>query len=640
MSIKRKINQASVVSFDIFDTLLLRPYVYPTDLFRHIERAHKRPFFFSVRTSAEYTARQISRQEDITLDEIYAQVDAQFQDMKDVELAWEKMVLQQNPEMKAIWDYAKQSGKKIIVTSDMYLPSDFIADVLRKNGFDGWDRLYVSGEIKKTKATGTLFEHIIRDLDIPASKILHIGDNKKSDYINPRKYGIRAILYPQVVKNVLRHNPRLDFFLQSNKTSLDASILTAIIAQQQYNKRPHGSYWHKLGFEYAGPIIYGYTRHIEYKAQKSGLEHLMFVARDGYTLQRVFNTFNTDIENSYVYAPRFLNLICRLDYAYKDETQSKAIIDYFAQRNSKIKKLLDNVTLKDWSDYHNFIQSNIDLFIACADKERDNYKKYLLSHAPSTNRIVVVDTITARFSSQKLIQSTLGFPVSAMYWSVIRGPYEGAYTYSEYIPNTGEPTDAFTKNWNFMEFVMTAPEYPIKNITPDGKPVYAKSVNAAEIIRKQIYPDVSDGAVEFANYIKSLFGGNDIFLQGKTLVSYVNCLVDFPTNTDRKNMNCVQHAYDSAHSAYIPLFSVKIPLPMVILHPKRAIHIVRNTLWRSPLQTLALCLMYPLKIKTRGPRQIRILIWPKLQRRYFSLLLRFSYKCLYSVSVGQPEEIR
>lgn len=217
MSIKRKINHASVVSFDIFDTLLLRPYVYPTDLFRHIERAHKRPFFFNVRTSAEYTARQISKQEDITLDEIYAQVDAQFQDMKDVELAWEKMVLQQNPEMKAIWDYAKQSGKKIIVTSDMYLPSDFIADVLHKNGFDGWDRLYISGEIKKTKATGTLFEHVIRDLNITASKILHIGDNKKSDYINPRKYGIRAILYPQVVKNVLRHNPRLDFFLQSTR---------------------------------------------------------------------------------------------------------------------------------------------------------------------------------------------------------------------------------------------------------------------------------------------------------------------------------------------------------------------------------------------------------------------------------------
>ena len=36
--IKRQISQAKIVSFDIFDTLLVRPYVKPTDLFKHMEK--------------------------------------------------------------------------------------------------------------------------------------------------------------------------------------------------------------------------------------------------------------------------------------------------------------------------------------------------------------------------------------------------------------------------------------------------------------------------------------------------------------------------------------------------------------------------------------------------------------------------
>ena len=35
--IKQKILKHDVISFDIFDTLILRPYVKPTDLFEHLD---------------------------------------------------------------------------------------------------------------------------------------------------------------------------------------------------------------------------------------------------------------------------------------------------------------------------------------------------------------------------------------------------------------------------------------------------------------------------------------------------------------------------------------------------------------------------------------------------------------------------
>ena len=304
--IQKLIKNVDVVSFDIFDTLLFRPYVRPIDLFLHIERHYNAPFFMTCRVGAEQNARQKnSTKQDITFDEIYDEIDPCFQHLKQVELDWERMVLRPNPEMKAIWDFARENGKKIVVASDMYLPTEFIADVLNKNGFGGYDRLYVSGDINQTKARGTLFDTIIRDMGVAPKKILHIGDSKKSDYKRPREHGLRAYLYPHLVKTLLKNNVRMSKFYRKQDDNLGASILVAIMAMRDLAERMGmaiaKNYWEKLGYEYGGPVIYGYTRWIEQTAQNQGIDHLMFVARDGYTLQRVFNTFNDTIKNSYIY---------------------------------------------------------------------------------------------------------------------------------------------------------------------------------------------------------------------------------------------------------------------------------------------------------------------------------------------------
>ena len=597
------------------------------------------------RVAAEWNVRQKNpAKQDITFDEIYNEIDGCFKHLKSIELDWERMVLRPNPEMKEIWDFARENGKKIVVASDMYLPTEFIADVLDKNGFGGYDRLYVSGDINQTKARGTLFDTIIRDMGVPANKILHIGDNKKSDYKRPREHGLRAYLYPHLVKTFLKNNVRMAKFYRKQDDNLGASILVAIMAMRDQVERMGvavaKNYWEKLGYEYGGPVIYGYTRWIEQTAQNQGIDHLMFVARDGYSLQRVFNTFNNTIKNSYVYAPRFLNLICRLDYWKKDTKQSGEIIEYFRTKDKRIEKLAGATQLQKWSDYHEFIQNNIDIFGELAGAERDNYKAYLLKNAKATDKIAVIDTITARFSSQKLIQDIIGNTTPAFYWSVLKGAYEGVYKYNQFIENNREMKYVFTKNWDFMEFLMTAPEYPIKNLTNDGLPIYDPNPTDAEKFRREIYPDVSNGAVAFANDIKQWFNGADIYLDGATLVRWVNCLCDNPTKTDHKNMANIKHAYDSAHSDYQPLFSVKIPLSYATKHPRRAIKLARHARWKTPMQTITTCLTTPIKIRMHGLKQIRIHIFPRLQYRYMNFVLRFTRKCFYQICVGKPQEIK
>ncbi|MDY5872108.1 MAG: hypothetical protein SPJ57_02625, partial [Candidatus Methanomethylophilaceae archaeon] len=58
------------VSIDIFDTLLVRPYVEPKDLFVHIEKEYDSPGFCRERMDAERRNRDPENGE-VTFDAIY-----------------------------------------------------------------------------------------------------------------------------------------------------------------------------------------------------------------------------------------------------------------------------------------------------------------------------------------------------------------------------------------------------------------------------------------------------------------------------------------------------------------------------------------------------------------------------------------
>ena len=81
--IKSEIDSHEIISFDIFDTLLLRPYVKPTDLFLHLEKLLNKEGFAQARIEAEQKARKKhSDKEDITIDEIYDEIESKYKNFK------------------------------------------------------------------------------------------------------------------------------------------------------------------------------------------------------------------------------------------------------------------------------------------------------------------------------------------------------------------------------------------------------------------------------------------------------------------------------------------------------------------------------------------------------------------------------
>lgn len=638
-SLKKKINKASVVSFDIFDTLLLRPYVKPTDLFLHMEKAYHKPLFCICRIEAEQHARLSHPDlEDVSYDMIYEEIDDVFKDMKQKELDWEEMVLRANPEMKQVYEYAKEQGKRIVIASDMYLPTEFIAKVLRKCDYDGWDKLYVSADINARKGNGHMFTKIMSDLKIRPQDILHIGDNKDSDFKAPKKLKINTAPYQMLYKQYLASKKYDIEFEKTIKQSLGLSIIFSVMAYnwllRKSNITNKGTYWSDLGYEYAGPVGYGYTRFVEKTAKDNGIDCLLFVARDGYLLQKIFNIFSTNIPNTYIYAPRFLNHICRLDYVRRNKKQAQSIIDFYAKENPEVQKLA-----KKFSDSNACIQNNKEVFGKLAHEQMNVYKQYLKSNISLAQKYALVDTITGEFSSQKIIQAALSKEVLGIYWGICDKSNVNKYEYKSFVgvhtPQDIIPTKYFfTDNWNFIEFLITSPEHPVKNIDKDGKPVYAEKESEYEIRRANLYPEIVTGALHFVNDIQEWFGKNDIYLAEQDIISWVNAYIENPSHEDIKQMQNICIGEDSLHEIWTPLFSTKIKTSEFFKSPKHTVKTLRKLIWRTPLQSFILCCCKPISIRMRGLKRLSVIFFPFLEKQYFTLQLRLSKRWFYKLTVG------
>jgi len=192
-SIKKKIASYEIISFDIFDTMLLRDVPNPQDIFTVIEQKYKIKNFKKRRINAENLARKFSKQNEVTINDIYKYLDGV--DKKN-ELDEEEQSLYANPDIIDIYHYAKIKNKKIICISDMYLEKFFIEKILKKNGFVEIDCLFISNEYQATKENGELYDAVLQQLNIKhPNKILHIGDNYYSDVKRAISKGFKALHY-------------------------------------------------------------------------------------------------------------------------------------------------------------------------------------------------------------------------------------------------------------------------------------------------------------------------------------------------------------------------------------------------------------------------------------------------------------
>lgn len=87
----------------------------------------------------------------------------------------------------------REHGKRIVITSDMYLSKAFLSELLQKNGYGGYEELYVSCEYEKSKAEGSLYE-VVKRAYPDTDSMIHVGDNPVSDVKMQRNTDSRCFI--------------------------------------------------------------------------------------------------------------------------------------------------------------------------------------------------------------------------------------------------------------------------------------------------------------------------------------------------------------------------------------------------------------------------------------------------------------
>ena len=238
------------------------------------------PDFREHRRAAQAQAFQrmlAAGRKEISLEDIYhcfPETAVASAELMRAEYALELALLEPNPEMFALFSSLIAAGKPVVITSDMYFSADFFIEALRPHGF-AHVQLFISADCNATKRdTGELFDVVASRLGLVTSDILHIGDNQLADVTRPKEKGLSAFHYRTSREQVAR------------KTACLATSIGFGLLGTSARDIPAGSYA-ELGFIYGGAANLGFLEWIRERARIDNVDHVLFLSRDGYSLERI-----------------------------------------------------------------------------------------------------------------------------------------------------------------------------------------------------------------------------------------------------------------------------------------------------------------------------------------------------------------
>lgn len=318
-----------VISFDIFDTLILRPFYKPDDIFLLMDKEYAKEHtagspFSVIRKNAEIDLRSLwgkntPNQEDFPLSAIYEHIVTNFRVPEDV--AMRMYSLENELEIKYCYErkYSKDLyllsnylKKRIVLISDMYLEFEIVSKILEKNGFDKHEKLFLSSSEGKLKYSGQLYECALSYLKTSPKKIVHIGDNWNVDFKMSQKLGFIPIFIPKPINSM---ENKVQNVSTNDLGFLTDSVIGKIISSEQLKKsisyrtyvslvaneyfdNPYVSFNSESIFNFSPGLIgmyplgmhtLGLCKYLLDISKKYDSKKIILLSRDGYLLHNALN---------------------------------------------------------------------------------------------------------------------------------------------------------------------------------------------------------------------------------------------------------------------------------------------------------------------------------------------------------------
>lgn len=520
VELEEKIEKADVISFDLFDTLVMRQTLFSDDIAEYVDcRLREGGIFIEdFCTKRMESEKRLSRNMAPTLIEIYQNMLENLNN-KNVNVTAEKLaklewdtdfdMLVPRKEMCDIFVKTIDSGKSVYIVSDTYYNKNQLVKVLSKCGITKYTDILASSDYGISKSLGLY--HVLKERE-KSKKYLHIGDDIVSDIEKAHNCGFDTY---KVFSGLDLLEDAGGLGLLNCAGSLSDRLKTGMFVSNIFNspfqfenkdKKIEIKDAYDIGYLLFAPIISDFVLWFFERMKEQKFLNIWFSARDGYLIKKMYSHLLElcHREDSTVYFLVSRTAAIRAgvkdeeDIRYVDEMKFSGTLEECLKERFGIDA--NSVKTEDILPDQSGLIKYKNVILANASREYENYHKYIGRLNIKEGDIAFFDFV-AKGTTQMYIQRLTDNRLKGFYFLQLEHENmkdKGIDVCSFY---ENDDTSVVFDNYYILEPLLTAPHSSVIGFDRDGKPVYSVETRQDKDIR--CFQRAQEGIFEyFKTYVK------------------------------------------------------------------------------------------------------------------------------------------
>lgn len=530
-----KVNEADFISFDLFDTLVMRKFWTREDMFECVEsrlkeKGIKIPDFAKRRLKAE---QDLSRGHSPLLKEIYKKLAVEMPDegeeksnsinldsikseemadlLVETEFETDRMSFVPRKSAVQLFNYLISGGRKVYIVSDTYYTFEQIMMILEDAGIGKCSGIFLSDQYDTMKAS-ELFDiyksHVATGNEFSDKEIfLHIGDDDIADIASAERHGMMtyhvysaAELFErlggmELTEKVRSYSDRVRtglFISQifNDPYPITKSYVSGIINNKSSEKKTTSniqiSASDGLSYIFAAPVISDFVQWFVSEIKNQAVPNVLLSARDGYLIRKLLEMTSPEIRAMYFYTSRISAIRAGVtdeeDIAYVDSMKFSGTIEQNMQTRFGI--VIDENDKRKAGGRSESLTGYTDKILKQAAILRENYRKYI-SHLNLTEGPAVFFDFVAKGTSQMFIQKMMPeHHLTGCYFLQLEPEFmkDKNLDIEPFITEKEKKESSIFEDYYILETILTSPEPSVAEFDDNGNPIFDSETRSKEDI--------------------------------------------------------------------------------------------------------------------------------------------------------------
>ena len=485
-----EIEKHEVISFDIFDTVLMRLVYEPSDAFPIIEKRVREAI-----GELPYVQERVKAEQEL-LSGLYPTIDAIYtrlcentgiskevaECIKQIEFDTECELVIPRIGVLDAYHYALSLGKEVYFVSDMYLGEEQLSRMLEKCGIIEYKEIIVSsafGTMKSQKLFDVLKERVGH------KSILHIGDNEYVDIECAKRASLDAFYVASARQMLEKTSFRpVCKYLNSQENKLAIGMMIAEVFNNPFalhntGGKPVIQNEGVMAYSYVAPYVTTYMYALRKFAQETSNSGILFLARDGYLLKQLYDIESgreEAVPSVYFLTSRFPCTICNI--RNRDDIIKNIKLGYDGKPEELLKNrfLLQDEEILLYSggeSVEEYVLRHTDAILEGAERLRGYYRAYAEKLGVKSGKRYIVTDLAASGTCQDALTKLLDIQTVGFYFVSIEDNKKNLDIRSlQRISSWFQKTSFICESYMLLENILTSFQPSLKMFENEDTPIF------------------------------------------------------------------------------------------------------------------------------------------------------------------------